>query len=57
MRKTFAVGKLTGRTAEILLLESKQATAAGPLRVRAVVRPAPCPPPPTPHLEGLRTIH
>ena len=40
-RRTFAVGRLTRRSAEIRLIEAGQAAVAGPFLLRAVVRGAP----------------
>jgi hypothetical protein len=38
MRKTFVVGKLTGRTAEILLLDAEEGAPSAPRLLQALVR-------------------
>ena len=56
MRKTFVVGKLTGSTAEIVLLDSPEVPLAGPSLLQALLRPlAPAVAPS--HLPGLSTVH
>ena len=40
MRTTFAVGKLTRSTAEMVVVEPKRAPLAGPWLLRALVRAA-----------------
>ena len=55
MRKMFAVGRITGRTAEILLMDSEDAAPTGPRVLQTIVRTSPAVL--ATRLPGLSTVH